>query len=495
MRLPPEDLVPLLGPTVERVRTAEGADFVRELRHLVVEGWLRNGRVEPFLRAMIAERAQRRQAFLARLRAEIREGLQLAKGGMLLAHPELADPAEFSEIRGRPHADYSPARFDAISGLDDVSREEYAPAVRNPLDPYDDERSVEGYLLAILSEWETELRKRDGRWGRAGRSRELEELLQDLRGAYEALVRDYVDWRLVAPEGAMLELCLSLRALNWAPELDGLGLDREDVLEAGSRVEISHPLGRLLYEPGGLTREEERRALEEVGDLKRRLDRAWDGLRLRFASTLRAQVVVERYKTRVEEHDRERARAIARRETRCVAIAKKRCRRVKSRLEDLLTRDLYLYLFDEGHRVLYRPRLDDLEPDTLSVGSPLGPRPILVEAKAYAKSGSARADIRNGFAQCLSYLNALSSSASAGVYEAHLVVFRLGGPLYGLPSAFRHGDFTVYPVLIDLADPAERGRDQAKARVTPITEDEIRYHLYDEATPEATSATDADAAI
>lgn len=54
----------------------------------------------------------------------------------------------------------------------------------------------------------------------------------------------------------------------------------------------------------------------------------------------------------------------------------------------------------------------------------MGARPLLVEAKAYKdKDGAnARADIRNGFAQCISYLSTLSSVAAGGLYEAHLLV-------------------------------------------------------------------------
>jgi hypothetical protein len=56
-------------------------------------------------------------------------------------------------------------------------------------------------------------------------------------------------------------------------------------------------------------------------------------------------------------------------------------------------------------------------------------------------------------------------------------VFRLGGPLYGLPCVFRHGDYCIYPQLVDLAVPGERGRDQARAKIGDITEGEIREHV------------------
>lgn len=271
----------------------------------------------------------------------------------------------------------------------------------------------------------------------------------------------------------MLDLCVGLHGLNWSPDLSKLGLDEEEVMQAAFRTRISAPLHSLLYEPSSLYSESREDALQEIRNLKPKLDRAWDGLRIRFASTLAAQTVVERYKTRVEEYDRQRMREIADREIARVDEGKAEGKKPKSQLEDLLARDLNLYLYDEGYRVLYRPRYDDLEPDILSIG----PRPLLVEAKAYSKSGSARAEIREGFAQCLSYLSVLSSSAASNLYEAHLTVFRLGGPLYGLPEVFVHSDFRIYPVLIDLAASEERGRQQARTSVGDITEEEIRDHI------------------
>jgi hypothetical protein len=477
VRQPPSDLVPLFEPTVARVLRAEGADFLRELSHLVVEGWLKNGRVEPFVREMVAECARRRGEFLVALRRDRREELRLLKEEMLSLHPDLGDPERFPKLRGRPHEDYSPGRFDELLSRDDLSRDEYEPAVRFQGSPYDRERSVEGYLLAILSEWELELgdprRDWSQSWGRPHESRRAGEWLAEERDLYDRDVREYVDWKLVAPEVAMLELCVGLQGLNWRPELARLGLEREDVIDAGLAALVGNSLHGLLYGYGDLGAAERKGALEEVAVLKGKLERAWDGLRARFASTFAAQTVVQRFKTRVEEYDRERTRGIAEQEISRVEAAKEAGERTKSRLEDVLARDLNLYLYDEGHRVLYRPRLDDLEPDALA----LGPTPLLVEAKAYRDGSRARRDVKDGFAQCVSYLSQLSSSGAAGVYEAHLAVFRVDGPLYELPEVFRHGRFRVYPVLIDLALPEERGRDQARSGVSAITEEEIREHV------------------
>jgi hypothetical protein len=61
--------------------------------------------------------------------------LRTIKEAMLFNHPELSDPEEFPEIRGRPHTEYSPEKFDELMDKDDLCREEYGPAVRHYDDP------------------------------------------------------------------------------------------------------------------------------------------------------------------------------------------------------------------------------------------------------------------------------------------------------------------------------------------------------------------------
>lgn len=136
----------------------------------------------------------------------------------------------------------------------------------------------------------------------------------------------------------------------------------------------------------------------------------------------------------------------------------------------MLARDLCAYLYDQGVFALYRARLDDLEPDVLSMELSRFNRPLLIETKAYNRS--MRADIIGGVAQCVSYLSTVSAKITGGIYEAHYVVFRAGGPLYPLPKELRYGEFRVYPTTVDLAA-SERGRRQASSGVKPITEEEI----------------------
>jgi hypothetical protein len=51
------------------------------------------------------------------------------------------------------------------------------------------------------------------------------------------------------------------------------------------------------------------------------------------------------------------------------------------------------------------------------------------------------------------------------VREAFLVVFRRGGPLVTFDDFARHGTRTLYPILIDIAEPTTRG---SRAAAKPI---------------------------
>ncbi len=461
MRLPAVDLTPLFEPKVRRVLELNGADFLRELRQLLVEDWLRNSRVEPFIREMVSVRKRRREEYQHRLKEVSRSELKVVKEAMLYIHPELGDGGEWSEwIREwRDRDNYTAGRFDDLLGKDKLTAQEYDPAVRDYDDPYDRELSVEGYLVAILGEWVHALRNQDSDWGkkRGGESAKLEEWFESAKSRYLWAVRNHVDWRLVSPEVALYDLYALLEGLNGDLEIDRIELDPEDVDDVQHEAQGVTYLYQLLYQPKMLNGRQHETALWEVEANKERLRRAWEGLHVRFASSLAAETIVGRYKTRAQLYDRERLRRVA-----GEAVGGRGP-------EDALTRDLCRYLHDEGIFALYKAKLDDIEPDILSTG----PIPILAEAKVYRGSAGTRQDIRNGVAQCVTYLNELSSQATGAIYEAHYVVFRVAGPLYSLPSVVRFNELRVLPYLVDLAPTEERGRRQARSGVKPITEEEV----------------------
>ena len=137
---------------------------------------------------------------------------------------------------------------------------------------------------------------------------------------------------------------------------------------------------------------------------------------------------------------------------------------IRSR-EDVLTRDMSLYLFDQGVTAIYRPRLGKHEYDLLELDVR---QPMFIEAKAYKDSG-AKAELVSGVSQLHSYLSSLE--AHKDISEAFYVMYRLGGPIYEFPRRISTARFTIYPILVDLGLSDESGRNQPKPIL--VSEEEI----------------------
>jgi hypothetical protein len=149
--------------------------------------------------------------------------------------------------------------------------------------------------------------------------------------------------------------------------------------------------------------------------------------------------------------------------------------------EDVLTRDLALYLFDNGISTWYRVRRGvheyDLVPDkTSSITSS-----VFIEAKAYKSSNNARKDLIGGLYQLHSYINAREAE---GLYieEIYYVIYRLGGPLYDFPSSISMNKWIFYPIIVDLGPSRESGRKQPRPII--ISEKDIFGFISDESNKE-----------
>ena len=177
------------------------------------------------------------------------------------------------------------------------------------------------------------------------------------------------------------------------------------------------------------------------------LRRVYERLRADIGSHLAHFELIQRYKTRCMFYDRIRIEGLI-----------KNADRNK---EDILTRDLALYLFDNGVSTLYRVRRGVHEYDLIAPS-------LFVEAKVY--KGSNKKYVINGVSQLHAYLNGLEAE-SAHIREVYYVIFRCGGPLYDWPKKIVMNRWTIYPVNIDLGQSAESGSRQP--RTVKIGLDEI----------------------
>lgn len=114
--------------------------------------------------------------------------------------------------------------------------------------------------------------------------------------------------------------------------------------------------------------------------------------------------------------------------------------------------------------MLVRPRVTNLEPDIVSLQG------LALEAKAYEDSRNTRKDIVHGYYQLHAYMSSLDTAAMR-VTEGFVVAFRLGGPLYEMPSTIDTGRFLLHSMTIDLGESKDSGRKQPPPN--RITEEEI----------------------
>ncbi len=182
-------------------------------------------------------------------------------------------------------------------------------------------------------------------------------------------------------------------------------------------------------------------------DCKPHLRRVYEQLRASVGSHLAHFELIQRYKLRSMVYDRQRLENLI--------------QKAGHQKEDFLTRDLALYLFDNGVSTQYRVKQGVHEFDLLSPS-------LFAEAKVYAKSD--RQYLINGISQLHAYLNGLEADGSQ-IREVYYVIFRLGGPLYDWPEKIEMNRWTIYPVTIDLAPAQKSGSRQP--RTSKITLNEI----------------------
>lgn len=170
-------------------------------------------------------------------------------------------------------------------------------------------------------------------------------------------------------------------------------------------------------------------------------------LRLLVGTTHTYHMLARRFVTRSQWYDRERLRA----------AAKHHATRTKQ-IEAALVLEFAKYLFDHGLPVLLGPRVWKLEPDVFGPAT----TPFVAEGKAYTTA--VRQVVVNGVAQLFSYMANIDGHPYR-VREGYYLVFRLDGPLYRLPETLHVGEYTIYPLLVDLADIASSGRRQKRIEV------------------------------
>lgn len=177
---------------------------------------------------------------------------------------------------------------------------------------------------------------------------------------------------------------------------------------------------------------------ELTNKLKYKVTRVYETIRQEIGSTRLRITVLKRYAVRCENYNRTYIRDLA-------------GKALSGKLEETLTSDLALYLFDNGITVWYRVKTEKKETDLIEI-EPEASNPMLIEVKAFGKtkSNKSKNQVIKDFWQTISYLE--SHRKNNPSYEGYLVFYRLGGNLFTLPEKFSYQNVTIYPILIDLAE-------------------------------------------
>jgi hypothetical protein len=253
------------------------------------------------------------------------------------------------------------------------------------------------------------------------------------------LYRGFNNYCRVSPESSLIMLYKATNAINPMPEQYKAWMDLVDTMIQNVVLEknqFQEEIQNIVYK--------DKDNPDLIESYKIYLRRAYEGIRAAIGSQLLHYEILQRYKARCMWYDQQRLRKLAEVN--------------EGNEEDALTRDLALYLFDNGISTLYRVRRGTHEYDLMGHRTE---NPIFVEVKAYKTSHNTRHNLTKGIAQLHAYLNSLEAD-NVFVEEGYYAIYRLGGPLYDLPWKISTNRRTFYPIIIDLGPSEVSGSRQPK---------------------------------
>jgi hypothetical protein len=437
-----ERLIELLDRRYSLVADASPQDFLLELDAFL--DFIQSDEVlKYYVEQMVAQFQRRIQERDRAFEQQKREAIAL-RHRLVKIFPDLDDsktPFELDPQFDLPSETYqrSLAHFDDI--MNAINRWEGKIWPVSP-DLYHDHSDVIK-LLNILRR-KLSLKERSLRQEGKDPSKEIPE---DFRSDFDYLCDrhehthlDFVNHRRVSPGSSFAFLVDAVSKIN--PEPQKFGSWQQIIQTVSERAlssegEAEDELRAIVYKG-----QENDRLLPVC---KPHLRRVYESLRAMIGSRLIHWQILNRYKARCMWYDRERLLELVERNP-------------TRRREDVLTRDLARYLFDNGISVLYRVRRGVHEFDLIGECSQAQ---IFLEVKTYKDSRNTRRTLVNGVAQLHAYLTGLEAHDTL-VQEAYYVVYRLGGPLYDLPREIATNRLTIYPMTIDLGPSSESGRRQPR---------------------------------
>jgi hypothetical protein len=456
------NIVELLDRKYSFLVTVPEDIFLLDLKQFI--DFLHNNElIKPFAEKLYREVKRHLDNYRNKLAVEMKEAIEI-KNLLLEQYLEMDDrnierPA--SEFDSEDY-EFSFAEFENIErdNRSDFGKPLYTPGI------YEDESDV-AKLIQILR------MKVSGYEGLDEKSKRridetIEYKLQDLESLHKHTHREWKNYQRTSPGRALIELADIVQRINKEPEdqtewrkkskIEKLNYAFEKTFTRRnySWIYISVYGTDSFRNSSQIGREDIQKYIAKSKEL---LKRVYEGVRQEIGTTQIYLQLLNRYSLRSQWYNHSFLRSL---------VASSRGGYQRNR-EDLLTKDLALFLFDNGVTAQYRIRFGKHEFDLLGVDIE---DPIFIEAKAYKDSGAKR-ELIDGIAQLHSYLSNIEGYKS--IHEAYYVVYRLAGPIYEFPEMVNTNRFTIFPILVDLGLSQESGRKQPKPIL--VKEEEILSKL------------------
>lgn len=418
-----EWLIDLLDRKFELVNSSTSEDFLLELANFL--GFiLENETLKPHTERLISQFQEQSRSIEDILNKEREEVIQLREKFVILfpdsddSHLDRPSAEEFPDALFDSPYNGSLSSFDYL-----VNNETPIPNIWTYDDqPEQPDPTKVGILINLLM--------------RKVRQLEIKEVpekfyfaLQNLQESHLHLRREFVNHSRISPASSLLRLLDFKDRINPPPK--PYKTWKEMLSDVSNMSDFFEYVARL--------RDEREPREYHITHLRR----VYEQLRADIGTHLSHYELVKRYKARCMWYNRQQLFPLIKQN--------------EGNEEDALTRDLALYLFDNGVSTLYRVRQGVHEYDLIGQSS----NAIFVEAKVYKDSNHAKRNLINGIAQLHAYLNALEAGENI-IQEIYYVIFRLGGPLYDIPWEIPTNRHIFYPVIIDIGSSEESGRRQPK---------------------------------
>lgn len=440
-------LVELLDRKYRFVVNTPLDNFMLDLK-MFIEFLTSHELIVPFTNKIVHGVNAEYERYKKQLEKETKTAIEL-RDEFIVTYPDLDDTNAQRQTIADLDYDYTFSYFNR------VLTESYRTGI--PLEPgiMDDDSDV--YLLIkILGQKTARARETQGDHF----NQELDYKIEDLAALHDYTHKEWFNYKRISPGSALAGLIGVVNRINPEPKDMSVwrGMTPEQKLEHAMKKYFDDSgyewIKQATYDLIQDRFLESTNFVDKAGTLKNQLKRVYEGIRQEIGTTRLQLELLDRYRIRCQWYNLDELR-------RRVIDAEGKF--VRNR-EDILTRDLSLYLYDQGVTAIYRPRFGKHEFDLLELDAM---EPMFVEAKAY-KDSDARADIIAGISQLHAYLSAYE--AHKQTTNAYYVVYRLGGPNYELPRQIQTSRFTIYSLLIDLGTSEQSGRRQPQPVIISVTE-------------------------